>query len=69
MFEKLKGIEHITKEVTLIVKGEKYGFLGTILTRSLKENYHEDSKNSIVGRGTVIGWDARWLPGRICSPK
>lgn len=28
MFEKLKGVEHITKVVTLIVKGEEYDCFG-----------------------------------------
>ena len=31
MFEKLKGVEHITKVVTLIVKGEEYDCLGIML--------------------------------------
>jgi hypothetical protein len=28
MFEKLKGVAHRTKVVTLIVKGEEYDYLG-----------------------------------------
>jgi hypothetical protein len=68
MFEKPKGIKHITKVVTLIVKGEESDCLGIILTCSFKENYHEDATNSIVDSVTVVCSNSRRLPGRICSP-
>jgi hypothetical protein len=68
MFEKLKGVKHITKVVTLIVKGEESDCLEIMLTSSFKENYHEDAKNSIVGSVTVVSSNRRRLPGRICSP-
>jgi hypothetical protein len=68
-FGTLKGLEQITKLVTLFVKGEEHDCLGIMLTRSFKENYYEDAENSIVGRGTVICWNSRRLPGRICSPQ
>lgn len=52
-FGTLKGLEQIIKLVALLVKGKHS------IKYFVKENYYEDTENSIVCRGTVICWNAR----------
>ncbi len=69
MFEKLKGVEHITKVVTLIVKGEEYDCLRIMLILSFKENYYEGVQNSINNSDVVIPRNTHWVPGGVHKPE